>query len=133
MASCKILQPPDWFRPKGYANGILAEGRTVFVSGMIGWDGSGQLVSGDLVGQVQQALKNIVEVLSEADAKPEHIVRMNWYVVDKKEYMAAAKEIGEVYREIIGYHYPAMTAVLVLDLMEDGALVEIEATAMVPT
>lgn len=132
MAASKILQPPDWFRPKGYANGILAEGRSVFVSGMIGWDCNGQLVTDDLVGQVQQALKNIVDVLSEADAKPEHIVRMNWYVVDKKEYMAASKEIGEVYREIIGYHYPAMTAVLVVDLMEDGALVEIEATAMVP-
>ena len=132
MAAGKILQPPDWFCPKGYANGIVAQGRTVFVSGMIGWDSNGQLVAEDLVGQVQQALKNIVEVLSEADAKPEHIVRMNWYVVGKKEYMAASKEIGEVYREIIGYHYPAMTAVLVVDLMEDGALVEIEATAMVP-
>jgi enamine deaminase RidA (YjgF/YER057c/UK114 family) len=132
MAAGKILQPPHWFRPKGYANGVLAQGRTVFVSGMIGWDAHGRLVAKDLVGQVRQALLNIVDVLSEAHAKPEHIVRMNWYVIDKKEYVEAAKEIGGVYREIIGYHYPAMTAVLVVDLMEDRALVEIEVTAVVP-
>lgn len=132
MAASKILQPPDWFRPKGYANGVLSQGRTLFVSGMIGWDAYGQLVSDDLVGQVRQALRNIVEVLAEGGATPDHVVRMTWYVVDKKEYIALSKEIGEVYREIVGYHYPAMTAIHVMDLMEEGALVEIEATAMLP-
>jgi enamine deaminase RidA (YjgF/YER057c/UK114 family) len=128
----KFLQPAHWDRPKGYANGVSAKGRSVFVSGMIGWDCHGKLVAKDFTGQVRQTLSNIVEVLSEADAKPEHIVRMNWYVVDKKEYVAAYKEIGAAYREIIGRHYPAMTAVEVSGLIEDGARVEIEVTAVVP-
>jgi enamine deaminase RidA (YjgF/YER057c/UK114 family) len=128
----KTLQPAHWPRPKGYANGILAAGRTVFVSGMVGWDARGKMVCQDFVGQVRQALRNIVEVLSEAKAKPEHIVRMNWYVIDKKEYVSAYKQLGVVYREIIGRHYPAMTAVQVVSLIEDAARVEIEAIAVVP-
>lgn len=127
-----FLQPAQWKRPKGYANGVAAKGRTIFVSGMIGWDAQGRLVSKDFVEQVRQTLKNIVHVLAEARAKPEHIVRMNWYVVDKKEYIGAYKELGKVYREIIGSHYPAMTAVQVIGLIEDGARVEIEVTAVLP-
>jgi len=128
----KTLQPAHWPRPKGYANGILAAGRTVFVSGMVGLDARGKMVCQDFVGQARQALRNIVEVLSEAKAKPEHIVRMNWYVIDKKEYVSAYKQLGVVYREIIGRHYPAMTAVQVVSLIEDAARVEIEAIAVVP-
>lgn len=127
-----ILQPPDWARPKGYANGIAAKGKMVFVSGMIGWDKDCRFQATDFAGQVRQALQNVVEVLREADAKPEHIVRMTWYVVDKKEYVGAYKEIGEAYRDIIGRHYPAMTAVQVTALVEDQARVEIEVTAVVP-
>lgn len=128
----KTLQPAHWPRPKGYANGIVAAGRTVFVSGMVGWDARGKMVCQDFVGQARQALRNIVEVLSQANAKPEHLVRMNWYVIDKKEYVSAYKQLGIVYREIIGRHYPAMTAVQVVSLIEDAARVEIEAIAVVP-
>lgn len=127
-----ILQPPGWSKPRGYANGIVARGRTVFVSGMIGWDGQGVFHSSDFAGQVRQALLNIVEVLREADARPEHIVRMTWYVLDRKEYVAAYPEIGVVYRDIMGRHFPAMTAVQVAGLVEDQARVEIEVTAVVP-
>jgi enamine deaminase RidA (YjgF/YER057c/UK114 family) len=128
----QILQPPDWPRPKGYANGIVAEGRLVFVAGQIGWDAEQRLVSPDLVGQTEQALKNIVAVLNEAGARPEHIARMTWFVVDKREYIAAQAEIGQVYRTSIGLHFPAMTLVEVAALLEEGALVEIEATAVLP-
>jgi enamine deaminase RidA (YjgF/YER057c/UK114 family) len=128
----KCLQPPTWVRPKGYANGVIASGRTVFVSGMTGWDANARLVSRDFVEQARQALSNVVEVLSEAGAKPEHIVRMNWYVVDKNEYVGAHKQLGVIYREIIGRHYPAMTAVQVASLIEDAARVEIEVTAVIP-
>ncbi len=128
----KILQPSRWPRPKGYSNGIEATGRTVFVSGMIGWDANGKMVSPDFVAQVAQALRNIVEVLAEANAKPEHIVRMNWYVLDKKEYVSAYKNLGAAYREIMGSHFPTMTAVQVSSLIEDAARVEIEVTAVVP-
>jgi enamine deaminase RidA (YjgF/YER057c/UK114 family) len=128
----KYLQPARWPRPKGYANGVLASGHTVFVSGMIGSDAQGRVVAGDFVTQASQTLKNIVEVLSEAGAKPEHIVRMTWYVVDKKEYLDAHKELGAVYREIIGRHYPAMTAVQVVSLVEEAARLEIEVTAVIP-
>jgi enamine deaminase RidA (YjgF/YER057c/UK114 family) len=127
----EILQPPGWARPRGYSNGVAANGRMVCVSGMIGWDGDGVFHTDDFAGQVRQALLNIVAVLAEAKAKPEHIVRMTWYVVDKDEYVAAYKEIGRAYREIIGAHYPAMTAVQVAALVEDRAKVEIEVTAMV--
>ena len=128
----EILQPPGWARPRGYANGVAASGRMVCVSGMIGWDGDGVFHTDDFAGQVRQALLNIVAVLVEAKARPEHIVRMTWYVVDKNEYVAAYKEIGRVYREIIGAHYPAMTAVQVAALVEERAKVEIEVTAMAP-
>jgi len=128
----KILRPAHWPRPRGYANGVSATGRSVFVSGMIAWDAQGKLVDSDFASQVRQALSNVVEILAEANAKPEHIVRMTWYVVSKNEYIAASKQIGAVYREIIGRHYPAMTAVEVSSLMEDGARVEIEVTAVIP-
>ena len=128
----KILQPPSWARPRGFSNGVAAKGQMVFVSGMVGWDAEGKLVSNEFVGQARQALKNIVEVLAEAKAKPEHITRMTWYVIDKAEYLAASKELGAAYREIIGGHYPAMTAVEVAGLIEDQAKVEIEVTAVVP-
>ena len=127
-----FLQPPDWIRPRGYSNGIAANGRTVCISGMIGWDGQAQFHTDDFAGQVRQALHNIVDVLKEANAKPEHIVRMTWYVIDKKEYVAAYKEVGEAYRDVIGRHYPTMTAVQVAGLIEDRAKVEIEVTAIVP-
>jgi enamine deaminase RidA (YjgF/YER057c/UK114 family) len=104
----------------------------IFVSGMVGWDAEGKFVSNEFVGQARQALKNIVEVLAEAKAKPEHIARMTWYVIDKKEYLEASKELGAVYRQIIGSHYPAMTAVQVTALIEDQARVEIEVTAVIP-
>jgi enamine deaminase RidA (YjgF/YER057c/UK114 family) len=128
----KCLHPAHWPRPKGYSNGVVANGRTIFVSGMIGWDAQGKMVSRDFVGQVRQILRNIVEVLSEANAKPENIVRMNWYVVDKKEYVDSYKQLGIVYREIFGGHYPAMTALEVSSLIEDAARVEIEVTAVIP-
>lgn len=127
-----FLQPPGWARARGYSNGIAASGRCVFVSGMIGWDGQCQFHTDDFAGQVRQALQNIVDVLAEAGARPEHIVRMTWYVTDKKEYVAASKEVGQAYRDIIGRHYPAMTAVQVAGLVEDRAKVEIEVTAVVP-
>lgn len=127
-----FLQPPGWARPKGYSNGIAATGRTVCVSGMIGWDNQGKFHTSDFAGQVRQTLLNIVAVLAEAKAAPEHIVRMTWYVVDKQEYIAAYKEIGIAYREIIGRHFPTMTAVQVVALIEDDARVEIEVTAVVP-
>ncbi len=128
----KILHPLNWPRPKGYSNGVSARGEMIFVSGMVGWNGQGKLVGPDFVSQARQALNNVVTVLREAGAKPEHIVRMNWYVVDKAEYVAAQKELGQVYREIIGPHYPAMTAVQVAGLVEDGARIEIEVTAVIP-
>jgi enamine deaminase RidA (YjgF/YER057c/UK114 family) len=128
----EILHPLGWTKPKGYSNGIAASGRMVFVSGMVGWDGEGRFHTDDFAGQARQALLNIVAVLAEAKAQPEHIVRMTWYVVDKMEYIAAYKEIGIAYREIIGRHFPAMTAVQVIALVEDRARVEIEVTAVVP-
>jgi len=128
----EILQPPGWPRPRGYANGVAAQGRLVFVSGMIGWNQHGEFESDDFAGQARQALLNVVAVLHEAGARPEHIVRMTWYVVDKREYLAASAALGAAYREIIGAHYPAMTAVEVRALIEDRARVEIEATAVVP-
>jgi enamine deaminase RidA (YjgF/YER057c/UK114 family) len=128
----KFLQPPDWPRPKGYANGVAAKGNLVFVSGIVGWNAQEQFASSDFVGQVRQALLNIVEILHQAKARPEHIARMTWYVLDRDEYLAAAKEMGAVYRKIIGRHYPAMTVVEVSGLVEPNARVEIEITAVVP-
>jgi len=127
-----VLQPAGWTRPRGYSNGIAASGRQVFVAGQIGWDERARLVSGDFAEQARQALRNVVAVLREAGAGPQHIARMTWYVTDRREYLAAAKAIGQAYREIVGAHYPAMTAIEVTALIEDGAKVEIEATAVVP-
>jgi len=128
----KILQPPGWTPPKGYANGIAARGTQVYVGGQIGWNGQQRFESDDFVAQARQALANIVAILAEAGARPEHIVRMTWYVVDKREYVASYRALGGVYREIIGRHFPAMTAVEVKALIEDRARVEIEATAVIP-
>jgi enamine deaminase RidA (YjgF/YER057c/UK114 family) len=128
----QVLLPPGWPRPKGYANGVTAKGRLVFVAGMVGWDKDGVFHTDDLAGQVRQALHNIVDVLEEGDAQPEHIVRMTWYVTDKREYVAAYAEIGKAFREIIGCFNAAMTAVEVSALVEDRAKVEIEVTAVVP-
>jgi enamine deaminase RidA (YjgF/YER057c/UK114 family) len=128
----KFLQPPKWPRPKGYANGVATRGSLVFLSGVVGWNARGEFAASDFTSQVRQALLNIVEILKEAQASPEHIARMTWYVLDKNEYMAAASEMGAAYREIIGRHYPAMTVVEVSGLVEPNARVEIEVTAVVP-
>ncbi len=128
----QILQPSDWAPPKGYANGIAARGTTVFVGGQIGWNGQQQFESDDFVTQARQALRNVLAILAEAGAGPEHITRMNWYVTDKREYVASSRALGAVYREVIGRHFPAMTAVQVTALIEDRAKLEIEATAVVP-
>ena len=129
----QVLLPEGWLRPKGYANGVAASGRQVFIAGMIGWDAQGVFHTDDFAGQTRQALQNIVDVLHEAGGKPEHIVRMTWYVTDKREYLAAGREVGLAFREIIGSYNAAMTAVQVTALMEDRAKVEIEATAVIPT
>ena len=128
----QILQPPDWAPPKGYANGIAARGTTIFVGGQIGWNVEQQFESDDFVTQARQALRNVLAVLAEAGAGPQHITRMTWYVVDKREYVASYRALGAAYREVVGRHFPAMTAVQVAALIEDRAKVEIEATAMVP-
>ncbi|AGH86058.1 RidA family protein [Ralstonia pseudosolanacearum] len=128
----QVLLPPGWPRPKGYANGVSARGRMIFVAGMIGWDAQGVFHTDDLAGQVRQALQNIVEVLAEGGAEPGHIVRMTWYVTDKQAYIAAYAEIGQAFRELIGSFSIAMTAVEVSALVEDRAKVEIEVTAVVP-
>jgi enamine deaminase RidA (YjgF/YER057c/UK114 family) len=127
----QVLQPPGWPRPKGYANGMVAEGRQVFVAGQVGWDEQQQFPK-TLAAQVRQTLKNIVTVLREADAQPEHIVRLTWYITSRDEYHAELQQIGEVYRDILGRHFPTMAVVQVVALMEAQAKVEIEATAVVP-
>ena len=126
----RFLQPPGWPRPRGYANGVLAEGKLVFVGGMIGWDASGELVSDALGPQVRQALENVVAVLAEAGAGPEHVARLTWYVTSREEYLGAQREIGEAYRAVMGRHFPAMAVVEVSALVEARAKVEIEATAV---
>ena len=126
----RVLHPEGWPRPRGYSNGIAAEGRLVFVAGQIGWDESQVFRSDDLVEQVRQALKNTLAVLAEAGAGPEHVVRMTWYITDKPDYLDRSKEIGAVYRALMGQHYPAMAMVEVSALMEDRAKVEIETTAV---
>ncbi len=128
----QILQPPGWAKPRGYSNGIAARGTQIFVAGQVGWDAECKFVSDSFGGQTAQALKNIVAVLREAGAGPEHITRMTWYVTSKAEYLAAAKEIGAAYRDIIGRNFPAMTAIEVTALIEDRAKVEIEVTAVLP-
>jgi enamine deaminase RidA (YjgF/YER057c/UK114 family) len=126
------LLPPGWPRPRGYANGVAARGRTVFVAGMIGWDAQGQFHSDDFAAQAHQALDNIVAVLKAGGAEPRHIARMTWYVLDKHEYLAALPGIGRAFRELVGHYDIAMTAVQVSALIEDRARVEIEVTAVVP-
>ena len=128
----RILQPAGWPRPKGYANGIEASGRLLIVGGQIGWDETETFRSEDFVDQVRQTLKNTLAVLAEAGAGPEHVVRMTWYITDREEYLARAREIGAVYREFMGKNCPAMAMVQVVALMEAQAKVEIETTAVVP-
>jgi enamine deaminase RidA (YjgF/YER057c/UK114 family) len=126
------LLPTGWPRPRGYANGVSASGRMVFVAGMIGWDADGRFAGDDIESQSRQALANVVAVLAAGGAEPRHLVRMTWYVTDKRAYLAAAREIGRAYRDLIGHYDVAMTAVEVSALIEDRAVVEIKATAMVP-
>lgn len=128
----KVLQPPGWAAPRGYANGVAASGTQIFVAGQIGWNAQGSFDSDDLVAQVRQALLNVRAVLAEAGATPQHIVRMTWYLTDRREYLARAREIGAAYRELIGSYAVAMSAVQVAGLMEDRARVEIEVTAVMP-
>jgi len=128
----QILQPPDWARAKGFSNGIACEGRLVFIAGQVGWTGQGEWRARDFAGQFRQALQNIIDVLKEAKGKPEHIVRLTWYVLDKQEYLGALKEVGAAYRELMGRHYPAMAVVQVSGLVEEQARLEIEATAVIP-
>ena len=127
-----ILQPEGWAKPVGYANGIAAQGRLVFVGGQIGWNGLSIFETDDLVAQVRQTLANVIAVLAEAGAEARHIVSMTWYFTDKAEYLANLRGIGEAYRDVIGRHYPAMAAVQVAALMEDRAKIEIQAFAVVP-
>jgi enamine deaminase RidA (YjgF/YER057c/UK114 family) len=128
----EFLHPKNWKPALGYSNGVAATGRMIFCGGLIGWNAGQQFETDDFVGQVAQTLRNIVAVLAEGGARPEHLVRLTWYVTDKHEYLARLKDLGRVYREIIGKHYPAMALVQVAALVEDRAKVEIEATAVVP-
>ena len=129
----EAVLPPGWPRPRGYANGVVAQGRMLFIAGMIGWDAQGVFQTDDFGGQVRQALQNVADVLRAAGGTGDNIVRMTWYVTDKREYVAAAREVGQAFREIIGSYTIAMTAVEVKALIEDRAKVEIEATAMLPS
>lgn len=128
----EFLHPKTWKPAQGYANGVVAQGRQVFIAGQIGWNANAELVSDDLVKQAEQALSNIAAVLAEAGGVPNHLTRLTWYVTDKATYLARRREIGEAYRRIIGRHFPAMTLIVVAGLLEDGAQVEIEATAVIP-
>ena len=132
MTAHALLHPKNWKPAKGYANGVAAEGRLIFVAGQIGWNAAQQFESRDFVAQVRQALQNIVAVVGEAGGKPEHITRLTWYVTDKREYLSRLPEVGEAYRSVMGKQFPAMTMVQVSALMEDAAKVEIEASAVVP-
>ena len=127
----EALQPPGWPRPRGYSNGVAAEGRLVFVAGQIGWDETGAFPAEDMAGQVRQALRNVVAVLAEAGAGPEHVVRLTWYVTDREAYLADPAGIGQAYRDVMGRHFPAMAVVVVSALLEPSAKVEIEATALI--
>lgn len=129
----QIVNPPHWAKPRGYANGVVAEGRSVFVAGQIGWNAECRFESDDFAAQARQALQNTIEVLAAAGAEPRHIVRMTWYITSKREYLDAAAAVGAAYRDTIGRHYPAMTLVQVAALLEDRAKVEIETTAVVPS
>jgi enamine deaminase RidA (YjgF/YER057c/UK114 family) len=130
--SNRILQPAGWPRPKGYSNGVAARGRQLYIAGQIGWDAEGRIRSPQLAPQVRRALENVVAVLAEAGGRPEHLVRLTWYVTSRDDYHAELAEIGAAYRAVIGRHYPAMSVVQVVALMEADAKVEIEATAVIP-
>jgi len=132
MSVHQALHPASWKQPRGYANGILAEGRTIWLGGQIGWNAEQVFETREFAGQVEQALRNIVTVLAEADAGPEHLVRLTWFVLDKHEYLASLKGVGAAYKKVIGKHFPAMSLVQVGALVEDEARVEIEATAVLP-
>jgi enamine deaminase RidA (YjgF/YER057c/UK114 family) len=126
-----ILQPPGWARPKGFSNGIAAAGRLVFIAGQVGWTGEQRWEARDFAGQFRQALANVLEVLKQANGRPEHLVRLTWYVVDKREYLNSIKAVGEAYRDLMGRHYPTMAVVEVSGLVEDEARLEIEAMAVI--
>ena len=128
----RLLHPENWAPTSGFSNGVAAEGRQVFVAGQVAWNARQEIVDDDFVAQVEQALRNIVDILAEADARPEHIVRLTWYIIDKREYLARSTEVGQAYRRVVGRHFPAMTLVQVMALLDDRAKVEIEATAVVP-
>ena len=130
--SHEVLQPAGWARPRGYANGIATSGRQVYIAGQIGWDGECRLTSDRFAGQVRQALRNIVAVLAEAGGSPEHLVRLTWFITSREEYQAELVEVGVAYREVLGRHYPVMSVVQVVALIEPRAKVEIEATAVIP-
>jgi enamine deaminase RidA (YjgF/YER057c/UK114 family) len=133
MMTMRILQPPSWAKPKGFANGIAVKGgTTVYIAGQVGFTGQGEWQAKDFGGQFRQALANILEVLAQAGGKPEHLVRFTWYVLDKQEYLGALKEVGAAYRELMGRHYPVMAVLQVSGLVEDAARLEIEATAVIP-
>ena len=132
MSPHEVLHPANWTPARGYANGVAAEGRMVFTGGLIGWMSDQRFETDDFAAQAAQALRNVVEVLACAGARPEHLVRLTWYVTDKQEYLGSLKALGSAYREIIGRHYPAMALVQVVTLVEDRAKVEIEATAVIP-
>jgi len=128
----QILQPPGFAKPKGYSNGIVAKGRLVFIAGQVGWTAQEKFETSDFAGQARQALKNIVAILAEAGAGPEHVCRMNWYVADANEYNASLKELGAAYRDVMGRNFPVMTALQVAGFVEAGAKLEIEVTAVLP-
>ena len=128
----QILQPPSWARAKGFSNGIAASGKLVFIAGQVGWTGQGEWKEKSFAGQFRQTIQNILDVLAEARGKPEHIVRLTWYVLDRDEYLASLKEVGAAYRELMGKHYPTMAVVQVSALVERNARLEIEATAVIP-
>ena len=129
----EFLQPKNWMSPKGYSNGVAAEGRQVFIAGQIGWNERCEMVGDDFVRQAERALANIVEVLAEAGGEPRHLTRLTWFVTDKAAYVARQKEVGEAYRRVIGRHFPAMSLIVVAGLLEPGAKIEIEGTAVIPT
>lgn len=133
MTVHESLHPSNWKRASGYANGIVAKGRTVYLGGQVGWNADQVFEAHDFTGQVEQALRNIVTILEEAGGGPEHLVRLTWFVLDKREYLDSLKGLGEAYRKVIGRHFPAMSLVQVAGLVEDGARVEIEATAVLPS
>ena len=128
----QVLQPPGWARPKGFSNGIAAQGKLVFIAGQVGWDAQQQWRQRGFAGQFRQALENVISVLKEANGGPEHLVRLTWYVIDRDEYLSSVQEVGAAYRELMGRHYPAMAVVEVAGLVEAEARLEIEATAVIP-